>query len=173
VFDRLGGFVEHPVEDIELGMRLHATGARIRLDPAIQGTHMKRWSFVGMVRTDLLVRGAPWVGLLLRHRSAAVGLNLGWRHRLSALASLALVIALALLAPIPAAAAFAALLVLNAPFYRLLVRRRGVPQAAVGVVLHLVHHLVSVAAVPLGLGLYARRNRQSEKAGMPAGSPTA
>ena len=44
-----------------------------------------------MIRTDVFVRGIPWVGLLLRHRSAAVGLNLGWRHRSSALAAVALV----------------------------------------------------------------------------------
>jgi hypothetical protein len=173
VFDGLGGFIEHPVEDIELGMRLHAAGRRVRLEPEIQGTHMKRWGLVGMVRTDLLVRGAPWVGLLLRHRSTAVGLNLGWRHRLSALASLAIVAAGALLAPIAAAAALVALLVLNLSFYRLLMRRLGPLQAAAGVGLHVVHHLVSVAAVVLGVVLYIARRPRAEAAGVPVESPAA
>src|SRR2546425_5047444 len=79
-----GGFIDHPVEDIELGMRLASQGASIQLDPLIQGKHLKRWTLVEMIRTDFLVRGVPWVGLLLRHRQAPLNLNLGWRHRLSA-----------------------------------------------------------------------------------------
>jgi len=163
-FERAGGFVEHPVEDIELGMRLAAGGARIRLDPAIQGAHLKAWSLAGMVRTDLLVRGAPWVGLMLRHRSAAAALNLGWRHRLSGLASIALLVGAVLLSPIVAGAALAALVVLNASFYALLLRRRGPLQAVAGIALHVVHHLVSVAALPLGIVMYVFRSRSPEEA---------
>ena len=164
-FERLGGFVEHPVEDIELGMRLHAAGGRIRLDPDVQGTHLKRWSLAAMIRTDLLVRGAPWVGLLLRHRSTAGGLNLGWRHRLSALASLALVTAAGLAAAAEVVAlalavgAVATLALLNFSFYRLLARRRGLRQAALGMLLHVVHHLVSVTALVLGLALFVLAHR--------------
>ena len=172
-FERLGGFSEHPVEDIELGMRLHSAGAKIRLDPQIQCSHLKRWGLWSMIRTDLLVRGAPWVGLLLRHRSAAVGLNLGWRHRLSALASLAFVVCAALLLPLPAVLSIVVLVALNLSFYRLLLRRRGVGQAFAGVVLHLVHHLVSIAAVVLGVVQYVVRRRRPREAGIPVQSPTA
>ena len=57
-FESLGGFDENryavpAVEDIELGMRLTAAGARIILDPAIQGTHLKRWTLAQMMRTRL------------------------------------------------------------------------------------------------------------------------
>jgi hypothetical protein len=181
-FDAIGGFVEHPVEDIEFGMRLHAAGAKIRLDPSIQGAHLKRWTLTGMVATDVFVRGAPWVGLLLRHRSSAVGLNLGWRHRLSALASLALVTAAALAAvlgvivPVTVAAtALAALVALNVSFYRLLLRRRGAAQAAAGIALHVLHHLASVAALVLGVAMYVTRSRASaDPVDAPAAeSPTA
>ena len=178
-FERLGGFVEHPVEDIELGMRLHAAGGRIRLDPAVQGAHLKRWNLPAMVRTDLLVRGAPWVGLLLRHRSAAVGLNLGWRHRLSALASLALVAAAGvaataeLVALVLALGAVALLTTLNFSFYRLLARRRGLRQAALGLPLHIVHYLVSVAALVLGLAQFALAHRSRAAADvLPVESPS-
>jgi hypothetical protein len=164
VFVEMGGFVEHPVEDIELGMRLHAAGARIRLDPSIQGAHMKRWGLVSMIRTDVFVRGIPWVGLLLRHRSAAVGLNLGWRHRLSALAAVALVVAIALLSPLAAAVAVAVLIILNASFYRLLLRRRGLLQAAIGFVLHVVHHLLALASLAIGVAVYAVRRGTGDEA---------
>ncbi|HZR95654.1 MAG TPA: glycosyltransferase family 2 protein [Gaiellaceae bacterium] len=168
-FDAAGGFVEHPIEDIELGMRLNASGAKIELDPAIQGAHLKRWSLLSMVRTDLLVRGAPWVGLLLLHRPASMGLNLGWRHRLSALASVAL-IGLLVVAPLFALVALAALVALNVSFYRLLLRRRGVLHTLAGIALHVVHHLVSVAAVVLGIVLYWRRRPRAPETGVPVGS---
>lgn len=173
-FERLGGFVDHPIEDIELGMRLSASGGRIRLDPQIQGCHTKAWSLRTMVRTDLLVRGAPWVDLLLRQRSMPAALNLGWRHRLSALASLSLLAAAALLSAPIAVGAFVALLALNLPFYRLLVRRRGGWEAAVGVVLHVIHHLVAVAALLLGVTLFAvRRRAGSDAVSNQAGSQAA
>lgn len=156
VFDRAGGFAEHPVEDIELGMRLSETGAKIVLDPAVQGKHLKQWGLWEMIRTDFAVRGVPWVGLFMRHRSAAATLNLGWRHRLSALASVALVLSLILTLWIPAAVALALIVVLNARFYALLLRRRGLWQTVAGVVLHIVHQLVAVAALPFGLLAYAR-----------------
>src|SRR5262249_2988188 len=64
VFERAGGFVEHPVEDIELGMRIADEGAKIVLDPTIQGKHLKDWGLWSMIRTDFAVRGVPWVGLI-------------------------------------------------------------------------------------------------------------
>ena len=51
------------------------------------------------------------------------------------------------------------LLGLNANFYVLLLRRRGIRQAAAGVPLHVLHHGVSVVAVPVAIAkhLLARR----------------
>ena len=123
-------------------------GARIRLDPAIQGTHLKAWTLGSMVHTDFARRGVPWVALLLRggHRSTA--LNLGWRHRLSAAACSLGAVTLLARRPLPTAAALLALLALNHDFYRLLARRRGPGEALLGVGLHAIHHLTAVAAVP-------------------------
>ena len=156
VFEACGGFVEHPIEDIELGMRLSKTGARILLDPTVQGTHLKDWSLRNMVRTDLFVRGIPWVGLLLQYRGSASTstLNLGWRHRLSALACVVLLLAVPLRNTWIALGALALLVTLNFPFYRLLARRQGLPRAVAGVALHILHHLVSVTAVALGVLAY-------------------
>ena len=72
------------VEDIELGLRLHASGSRIELDPNIQGAHLKKWLLPPMVVTDFLQRGVPWIGLLLEHGPGAARLNASRRHRLSA-----------------------------------------------------------------------------------------
>ena len=78
------------IEDIELGMRLHAAGHRIVLEPAVRGTHLKRWTLGSMLRTDLAARGAPWVALRLERGGAGGGaLNLSWRQRLAALAAVA------------------------------------------------------------------------------------
>lgn len=159
-FEAAGGFSVHPIEDIELGIRLTASGARIILDPTIQGTHLKAWNLVSMVRTDLLVRGIPWVRLLLEYRDSAStsALNLSWSHRLSALASLGIAGAIILRWWLVAVAALAALIALNVPFYRFLTSRLGILRLPAGIGLHVVHHLTSVAAVPLGLWQHLRRS---------------
>lgn len=152
-------FPQPSVEDIELGMRLVAGGARIELDPLLQGTHLKRWTLIEMIRTDLLRRGAPWVALLLRDRSASRALNLGWRERASAASTLALVLALATRRRRAAAGVAAGFVWLNRPFYALLLRRRGPGTALAGILLHLVHQLVALASLPLGLRLHLLRDR--------------
>jgi GT2 family glycosyltransferase len=156
VFADLGGFDEAryrhaSIEDIELGVRLRRRGHRILLDPTIQGTHLKAWTLGSMVRTDFARRGVPWVALQVRDRRASAALNLGWRHRVSALACVVALSAVSRRRLAPAAAAMGAFVGLNLAFYRLLWRRGGGLGAALGVGLHGLHHLVGVAAVPAGL----------------------
>lgn len=161
-FEAEGGFAVHPIEDIELGIRLNGHGARIVLDPEIQGKHLKDWSLYSMLRTDLLVRGVPWVELLLANRGSAstTTLNLSWRHRLSAVASLTVTLSLALLRPWIALIALITLLGMNFDFYRFLARQQGIARAACGVVLHMLHHLASIAAVPIGIARYLMATRR-------------
>jgi GT2 family glycosyltransferase len=155
-FMAAGGFDERfrvpSVEDIDLGMRLAASGERIVLDPLLQGTHLKAWSLAEMIRTDFARRGVPWIRLLLRDRGRAAGgeLNLGWPHRLSALACLVGIGALLLRRPRTAIAMAIALVAINSPFYRLL-GRYGLRTAVTGVGLHAIHHLTAAAAVPAGV----------------------
>jgi cellulose synthase/poly-beta-1,6-N-acetylglucosamine synthase-like glycosyltransferase len=168
-FEAAGGFdaVRYPrpsIEDVELGARLVARGARIVLDPAVQGTHLKAWTLGEMVRTDFAARGVPWIDLLVEGETSTTMLNLGWRHRASALASVVGAGALVLRRPTLAAGSVAALVVLNAPFYALLVRRRGPLEATVGVGLHAVHHLTAVASVPAGALASALRRRAQRSA---------
>lgn len=154
--EEVGGFDQDrfphaSVEDIDLGLRLARRGLRLMLDPAIQGTHLKRWSLRSMVATDLGRRAVPWLRLQLGARRGSTALNLGWRHRLSALASLAMVTSVVALLPLGALLAGAALILLNGSFYSLLARRLGSVRASLGVALHVVHHLTAVAALPVAL----------------------
>jgi Glycosyl transferase family 2 len=165
-FQACGGFdaerfAEPAVEDIELGMRLSAGGAPIVLDPAIRGTHLKSWSLPAMVRTDLLRRGIPWVRLQLEAGRSSAALNLAWRHRLSALASLVAVVAAIARRPLAAAGAVGALVALNASLYALLRRRGGISLALIGLPLHVLHHLVSIVAALAGAVLHLRDSSRS------------
>jgi hypothetical protein len=158
-FLSVGGFDERrfrrpSIEDIDLGVRLSAAGARIRLDPGLRATHAKAWTLAEMIRTDFAARGVPWVGLLIRTRSASAALNLSWRHRLSAAVCLVGALCATRRKPAGAAAATVALVALNRPFYELLVRRRGRIEAGLGVALHAIHHLTSIAAVPVGVAAH-------------------
>jgi hypothetical protein len=154
-----GGFDEQrfprpSIEDIELGMRLASNGSRIVLDPEIQGKHLKRWTLGGMARTDLLSRGAPWVRLLLERGSSSTALNLSWRNRLSAVASVTLAAGVGLRSPRLAGGSLGLIVLLNGSFYLLLRRRGGWRLVAAGVPLHVLHHLLSAAAVPTGAAFY-------------------
>jgi GT2 family glycosyltransferase len=164
-FASVGGFDGRLqwLEDVDLGVRLAAKGERIVLDPTIQGTHLKRWTLRTMLWTDFVGRGIPWTVLLLRHRTSATTLNLGWRHRLSATSCLIGCAALATRRPRLAAASLGALVVLNRSFYLLLLRKRGPRQAALGVGLHTLHHLTGIAAVPAGVIAFLFEQRSATR----------
>lgn len=149
-------FPKPSVEDIELGMRLVDREARIELDPQLLGKHLKSWSLVEMVRTDVFRRGAPWTALLLRARRPSSALNLGWVHRISAAASVLALVQVFRRRPGGLAAALAVLLVLNRSFYALLWRRLGPRGALIGVLLHMLHHASSAVAAAIGTAAYAR-----------------
>jgi glycosyltransferase involved in cell wall biosynthesis len=99
LFLAAGGFdasyLKPAIEDIELGYRLAAAGARIELDRDIQCKHLKRWTLPNMVRTDVMQRAIPWTLLILRAGRMPNDLNLRWHQRVSvALVGLLLIITL-------------------------------------------------------------------------------
>jgi GT2 family glycosyltransferase len=147
------------IEDVELGLRLTDAGHRLELAPDIQGKHLKGWSLPGMIRCDVRQRAVPWMRLLLARRRPSAALNLGWRHRVSAVASVVLMGAVAarrFRAVIPSAAL---LIALNRAFYGLLWKKLGPGKAAVGVGLHVMHHLSAVIAFPLAFWSYLSGRR--------------
>jgi len=87
VFEEHGGFDESyqrpAVEDIELGYRLTMAECKVMLDPEIQVKHLKRWTFWGLVKTDIFDRGIPWTELILRDRHMPNDLNVQLSQRVS------------------------------------------------------------------------------------------
>lgn len=146
-FDALA-YARPSIEDIELGLRLHDSGARLELDPSIQGTHHKRWTLRSMLVTDIRQRAIPWSRLLLQRRELPATLNLDLSARLSAAASLVLFGALPAALVLPGLSAWllmafvgslVLLLGVNQPFHRLLRRHMGWPQGWLGVALHTLY----------------------------------
>lgn len=175
-FRAVGGFdgelFRRPsIEDIELGYRLRERGFTVRLCPAMQVKHLKRWTLAGLIRTDVLDRGIPWTRLMLSRGELERDLNLSWRHRLGVALAWTLLLLL-LLSPLAsrllwgAAAAAFALTVLNLDFYRFLARREGPGFAVRAVPLHWLHYLYSGLAFGGGVLLHARsRVRDANGAG--------
>ena len=87
VFEQVGGFDDSfkSIMDIELGYRLKRAGRRIILDRNIQVTHLKRWTFWSMVKTDVFKRGIRWTELILRDRRMPNDLNVSAGQRVSLL----------------------------------------------------------------------------------------
>ncbi len=136
------------IEDIELGWRLRQAGHRIRLCPELQVTHLKQWSFVGLLNTDIFNRAVCWTRLIMRHRHLPADLNLDLTGRLSALGAWAVVLCAFLACWYPAAwlgslAAVAALVVLNYKFYGFFARHGSVGFTIGAVGLHFFYLLYS------------------------------
>jgi glycosyltransferase involved in cell wall biosynthesis len=152
------------IEDIELGGRIRTTGKRILLRPEIQVTHLKRWTFVGVIRTDLKDRGIPWARLLA-HRGAVMStktLNLRWTEKLNVvlvwLAVLLLITDAVLRNGIPLLAAAACLVMvvaLNLPLWRFFARARGVWFTVRIIPAHLLYYFLN--GVSFGIGLFLQQ----------------
>ena len=86
-FQAYSGFDESydrpAIEDIELGYRLARDKKKMLLDTSIMVKHLKRWSFFGLVKTDIVDRGIPWTELILRDRKLPNDLNLQLSQRVS------------------------------------------------------------------------------------------
>jgi glycosyltransferase involved in cell wall biosynthesis len=129
-----GGFGEDhkkpSIEDVELGTRLRRQGKEIRLVKAMQATHLKRWTFRKLLRSDILQRALPWSRLILAERGAPKDLNFGASARWSAAAVLLLVLTGIAGFHFPlcffaAALMASALLLLNRDLYRFFKQKRG------------------------------------------------
>jgi glycosyltransferase involved in cell wall biosynthesis len=87
VFLEYGGFDEGygrpAIEDIELGYRLTSGGRRILLDHELEVKHLKRWTFLNLVKTDVFDRAIPWTELILRDGRMPNDLNVQTSQRLS------------------------------------------------------------------------------------------
>jgi hypothetical protein len=170
-------FPRPQIEDIELGYRLRDHGGRILIAPAIQGAHLKEWTFLGGTRTDVVDRGIPWVRLLLERGGlgGSGNLNLKGGERLKTGlvgAGLLLLLAAPLLGRVSGVVGLALLLVvvfLNAPVLRWFAGQRGPAFALAAAGLMLWYHFVSGVAVVLGSMAHWLHPRRT---GVPAGDPS-
>ena len=163
-FRAVGGFdeayVRSSIEDVELGYRLKAAGARIRLVKAAQVTHLKRWTLGSWLASDLRDRALPWARLLRTGRSLPRSLNFTLRDRtasgLVALAWLLLAGAGILGAPSRAAMLGAAALALalslafDLPFFRFAFRRVSLAFAIAAMGFQVLHRTAGLLGLALG-----------------------
>ena len=169
VFDRVGGFDARrfprpSIEDIELGYRLKALGCLILLDKELQATHLKRWTFYSMIRTDVVCRALPWSRLILQTRNLPNDLNLKVGQRASFVLAVFACVSLGLSAARlewlgASAASILGVVVLNRNLYTFFFRRRGVLFASACVGLHLFYYLYSGVSY-----LYARAGFEFNRA---------
>ncbi|MGE0555676.1 MAG: glycosyltransferase family 2 protein [Gemmatimonadales bacterium] len=156
-------FSRPQVEDIELGHRLRDRGHRILLRPEIQATHLKRWTLLNVLATDLKDRGVPWTRLLIQ-RGETIGaraLNLRLRERVcTALTWLALLLAIgaaAFLEPwllVPCGLLLSGVLATNLPLYGFFKTQRGFAFALRVVPLHLAYYILNGVSVGTALVLH-------------------
>jgi len=158
-FLELGGFDarRYPrpsIEDIEFGYRLTDQGGRLQLMPAIQATHLKRWTLFDTIRTDIFKRGVPWL-ILLRSRTAPqTDLNLDPRQKWAAALVAAGVACLPATFWYPGFALGFALttfvmILINRSFFQLAARRFGLGFALGCVPCLLVYYGCCLASVPI------------------------
>ncbi len=96
IFLSVGGFdaEKYPkpsIEDIELGYRLKTLGYKISLQKEIQVKHLKKWSFFGLIKTDIFQRAVPWSRLIFKHKKLPNDLNISSNQRISTILLLLLV----------------------------------------------------------------------------------
>ena len=157
-------FSRPQIEDVELGYRMSAHGHRILLQPDIQVTHLKRWTFRGMLKADFMDRGVPWARLLAEQRallgpaaSKAKSLSLRAKEKsntfLVCLGLLLLAISVRpkdhLLATL-GAICLVLVVLRGLPLYSFFFRKRGLAFAMCGVVLHVIYYLTAAVSVVWG-----------------------
>jgi glycosyltransferase involved in cell wall biosynthesis len=157
-------FSRPQIEDVELGYRLSALGRKILLQPEIQVTHLKHWTFRSMIKADFMDRGVPWARLLAE-QSALVGpaasrtrsLNLKSAEKSNTffvcLGLLLLVCAIVWRSKALAMSGAGALLLVvirSLPLHMFFFRKRGFFFSLVAVGLHLLYYLTAAVSVVWG-----------------------
>ncbi len=160
-------FFEPSIEDVEFGYRLSDMGARIRIDPELRVTHLKRWTLSSLITTDVVRRAVPWTVLSLERGGLPAELNFSVRQRVAALIAPAM--ALCALT-IPFRPLFSIVLVvllmmaiwLNLPLYSVFRRKGGLRLMAAGFFLQQLYYLYSLGGLGAGAALFClNRSRRA------------
>ena len=126
---------------------------------ALQVKHLKHWTVVSLLRSDILDRGIPWTRLLLREKAFANDLNLQTHNRVSVATAwlLALCLVMGFILPwlwLIAAGAAGLLLALNWPVYRWFAGQRGWPFALAVIPWHWLYYFYNGVSFAAGLGAH-------------------
>ena len=149
-FRDVGGFDPDQafMEDIAFGHALKRAGHEIRLDKDLQCSHLKNWSLLGFMRTDLLHRAIPW-SRLIKSSAAPKTLNVGPRGMVSVASVFCSILSLGALSfSIPMAAllflaSLGVLSVANMGFLKRLHRLNGIFESTVGLAVLWLHFLMA------------------------------
>ncbi len=165
----VGGFDERfdrpSVEDIDLGYRLTTAGFRIEFRKDLEVTHLKRWTFVSLLKSDIFRRAIPWTWLMMRESHVRRDLNLRYRHRVAGVLSCALFAALPFVAVSGIArfvAAVSIVMLVNIDFalWRFFRAHGGMLFATAGLAWHWAYYAYSTLAFGTGVLLYPIAGRR-------------
>ena len=160
VFKALGGFDpgQRFLEDIEFGYRMYRAGHRIFLDKQLLMTHLKRYTFGSLIRSDFFGRAVPWTRLMLEKRIFQNDLNTKVNNIFSIPVSM-----LILAAPLAVrfrwfgvvvAVAMVLFVAINHRFLTFLLRKKGLRFALGGAVMTWFAYLYSALGAMVGLLAY-------------------
>ena len=133
-------------------------GYKILLDKGLQVKHLKHWSWLNWLKSDIIHRAVPWSRLILEVESIPHDLNLKTSHRISAflVALLLILIALLLLSALNILrAGFSGILItitlvtcitltiLNRRLYKFFLEKRGFKFMIFSIPTHWLYYLYS------------------------------
>ena len=161
------------IEDIEFGYRMRSAGWRIRLVRTLLATHLKHWTLLEVVRTDILQRAVPWSQLIVSGRGMKNDLNVSTAERVKSVIAALWILSLMMMMLPPAwpysfaAAVFmtAAVGVSNFRLLRFFCANRGLGFALLGAAFHQLYYVyagVTFVLVALDYRLRRRKDNGSE-----------
>ncbi len=157
------------IEDIELGYRVLAAGGRIRLAKHIQVKHLKHWTFVNILQTDIRDRALPWTQLIVRTGRLPNDLNLQTASRVSALCVYALLLILGVsiwqpLVLLGAVLPVALLVICNQHLYSFFLAQRGLRFLLCVLPMHWLYYGYSALVFSVGMTVGSLRHRRLDRA---------
>ena len=160
-------FIAPSIEDVELGYRLSDAGARIRVDPDLRVTHLKRWTITSLLVTDITRRAIPWSILSLERGRLPAELNFATEQRVAAVIAIALLACAPLLLFRPEAVVVfvglvAAAVWINRKLFALLYAKGGARLLLVGFGLQQLYYLYSLGSLLAGVTLFTWRRLSSK-----------
>ena len=174
IFVKLGGFDEslRYLEDVDLGLRLHKAGYKIRLARDWQIKHWKGYDPRSLIHTEIIQRALPWTRLALSGHGLINDLNTKTSNRVSVVLSLIMPLlgAAGFVTPWAWLVALAALFfffLLNRGFFVFLKNKRGSLFAFVAMFWCWVHFVAGGVGFAYGL---AEHGLKRLKANLPHGS---